>query len=563
MRKVLFIVLLVGMLITSGVRIVSAQTSLISIVGNITMQNGQPVPNVVVVATITGHSSSIVSSTRTITDGSYQLDSLEQGVAYDISYIAPPEDNLAPVNITSVIGQQGMIIDQVLLDAPTTYYTFSGIVRDATGTPKQGITVRVRGAYYYGADTDVISDTSGHYSVILPPGVYNVGLLGTISGVKFEMSPWQDGRLLTDSDLTQNFQLPPFTSTLTVNIRDSQGIPVANQRVDVTNATSLTPTPAPGNDFSEYRVSLITQAGSTNTNGEVSFPFFEGMMVMQKALRTRYAVSGDTISNVDEIILNSTSVYTLFDDVEAPTFLGSSFSPSSLAVGSNTHLALDVTDNLSGVSDVTYIDPYSGGSQPMSLVGQYWVADFGGLLPVGVYNVQFRARDYGGNWSEYSSLQLVVFSPAAGKLAGTAKFEPSQTDVLPIAISTQGNRRLTFKFSKVGYVAGAGLEGVFDASYIVKNNINSFTITSSSLDWLVIQPLGLQAQLQGLATLTVLQDGVTSVTQNTFRVSVTLGQGGAPDHLTLYIYAPGVDPNSATPIYSLEDDAQISNVLIG
>jgi hypothetical protein len=49
--------------------------------------------------------------------------------------------------------------------------------------------------------------------------------------------------------------------------------------------------------------------------------------------------------------------------------------------------------------------------------------------------------------------------------------------------------------------------------------------------------------------------GLKTVTQNMgVKFDIVLGVNGAPDHVTIRIYQPGVDPDTGSSVYVINDD---------
>jgi hypothetical protein len=100
--------------------------------------------------------------------------------------------------------------------------------------------------------------------------------------------------------------------------------------------------------------------------------------------------------------------------------------------------------------------------------------------------------------------------------------------------------------------------GSFDLDYKVKNNQDEFSLSSTGISWVVIQD-NTHASILGHADLTTYVNGVKTVTQSvSVRFDIVLGTNGVPDHVTVKIYNPGVDPNTGTPAYII-NDAVIAN----
>ena len=256
----------------------------------------------------------------------------------------------------------------------------------------------------------------------------------------------------------------------------------------------------------------------------------------------------------------STSVMVNIDKT-APTISSLSWLSNPLQQGQNTTLMATVSDSLSGISDVSY--SINGGTpQPMSydpISGNY-IVTFGSTLPANTYSITVYAADAAGNKSSGTNDILAVYTTANGYVTGHAKVLPASSDTLPIALDTSNHPAdLVMGFTNVT----APMSGSFDMDYSIKNNQNEFSISSTSIDWVVISD-STHASILGQADMAVWNNGAQTITQNvSVRYDIALGSNGSPDQVTVKIYSPGVNPNTGNPAYIISDqDEQNSNLMI-
>lgn len=233
-------------------------------------------------------------------------------------------------------------------------------------------------------------------------------------------------------------------------------------------------------------------------------------------------------------------------DTTAPLIANLSWQSNPLLQGADTILTVQATDSESDIDQVTYT--VNGGS-PQTMVRDLntgdWVASFGSSLIADTYEIEVVATDAAGNLSEPVRDILAVYVDNGSYVTGHTKIAPTNTDTLPIALDQSNNpKKLVVGFTNVA----SPTSGSFEASYVVKNNQDEFSLESTSINWVVIQD-AYHATIQGYADMSVFADGVESVTNVPVRVSVAIGQNGANDFVTLYIYESGANPNTAQPQY--------------
>lgn len=271
---------------------------------------------------------------------------------------------------------------------------------------------------------------------------------------------------------------------------------------------------------------------------------------------TAVNVSGESSpSNVVSVVVDRT----------APTVSNASWTTNPIPIGSNTTLSVAVADNLSGVAGGEYFvgaDPGIGNGVSMALNSGNLTSSLGSNLATGVYNIGVRAEDSAGNWSPVSTTMLAVYNPST-TLGVTGKNKkdliPSlaNSDVLPGLVSNTQTDAADYGIS-VAYKNGViDTRSAFNFTYTTGTNCkkanaincHSFILNSTSIAWLALDMANnSRAIFQGVAA--VVADGVT--TTNTFTVEAIDGDlltTSVNDSLVLKVYAPGADPNYATPLY--------------
>jgi virginiamycin B lyase len=229
----------------------------------------------------------------------------------------------------------------------------------------------------------------------------------------------------------------------------------------------------------------------------------------------------------------------------------------------------------SGIAQAEYFigdtDPGAGNGTAMSLTNQQTDASgavtsadltttFGTNLAPDVYKVTIRVMDKAGNWSLVSSDYLVVFNPQGPtNVTASKQFVPANTDYLPGMPDDKNNKAL------LGFDVTYTSTGAIDPSsqlsldYETGKSCNSphpenchttnFTVNTTlpnAINWLSITGSNNEfATFVGRGTLTI--DG--AVTNNPFRVLLTDANraGSGNDQVTLYIFAPGANPNNTPP----------------
>lgn len=248
-------------------------------------------------------------------------------------------------------------------------------------------------------------------------------------------------------------------------------------------------------------------------------------------------------------------------------------------------LSVTATDTGSGVRGVVYTTDGSlpGPNHP----GKYLALEPDGayrfpiylnndLTMPGIYTVTVRAVDNADNWSDPSVEYLVVYDPTSTRMRGQGSVLPVYgTDLLPGLISATQNNKGKFGLLVV-YRANGTInpnKSQFTFSYTTgtrcdrpnPNNCHVTNLVATTINWLVVNGTNdthnAMGTFQGTATFTL--DGVT--TTNPFRVT---GLDGSlmtpllPDRFGLQVFAPGADPNTATPLYEVDENLFRGNIRV-
>jgi len=246
---------------------------------------------------------------------------------------------------------------------------------------------------------------------------------------------------------------------------------------------------------------------------------------------------------------------TVVVDKTAPVITSVSWSANPLQHGQNTSLSVIATD-FSAISNVTYTIN-NGSAQPLTYdpTTNSWKATFGSSLAVNTYAIAIIATDAAANPSSPYLDILAVYDAANGSVSGHEKLVPSANDTLPVArdTATHNPTEVTVGFTNVKAAGSAPASGSVDMQYIIKNKKDAFDFSSNTIDWLVV-PDANHASVLSHGDLTIYVNSVKTVVQNAaVRIDVTLGTNGAPDHVTIKIYDPGVNPNTGTATYVIDD----------
>lgn len=307
-------------------------------------------------------------------------------------------------------------------------------------------------------------------------------------------------------------------------------------------------------------------AGWNNSAVTVNYDCSDALSGVQSCTAAQVE-SGDGIFVLEGIATDNAANMSMVDatvkiDQTVPTVGAPVWSANPLQQGSSTTVTIPATDALSGVASVQYaIEGGTPQSMTFDPASNSWKATLGGTLASNTYNISFTATDKAGNTSVPVTDILAVYNSSNGYVTGHARTLPTGTDVLPITRDTSNNpTKLVVGFTN----AVAPTSGSFDLKYVVKNNQNEFGLSSTGINWVVV-PDSAHASILGHADMTTYKNGTQTVIQNmSVRFDITLGANGAPGHITVKIFNPGVDPSIGMPVYTISDEvlSNGSNLMI-
>lgn len=166
-------------------------------------------------------------------------------------------------------------------------------------------------------------------------------------------------------------------------------------------------------DHPDQTINTVDNPGSFNT-GQLGSPKAWLITPAGWTLTGASAVITDPAGSATAetfFVLTSTCPASEVGDSIPPILGTPSWSTNPTQVGSDTTLAVPVTDDLSGVASGEYYintDPGVGNATPMAYGSGNLTATFGASLGVGTYNIGVRAKDVAGNWSPVTTTTLVV-----------------------------------------------------------------------------------------------------------------------------------------------------------
>lgn len=262
----------------------------------------------------------------------------------------------------------------------------------------------------------------------------------------------------------------------------------------------------------------------------------------------------------------ATGSITLKIDKTIPVLSGFTWSQNPKPIAGSTTLTVEATDaGGSGVARGEYFlgdsDPGKGNGASMSWDGTNLSTSFGTDFQTGVYKVSVRAQDNAGNWSAPTSDYLVVYNPNGPRMTGKKSVVPSLAngDILPGLISASQTDAATFGFS-VKYNDQGQIDPKSDLQFKYntdkcsgnnQQNCHKLELNATSISWLIVQGNNNSTGIfQGTATMQL--DGQTSTVA--FRVTGVDGErldATSLDRFQIEIFAPGADPNTATPLYKV------------
>ncbi len=468
----------------------------------------------------------------------------------------------------------------VELDAPITH-TFSGVLTDSNGNPLPNVGVELSNST--ASANASTNPTTGQFSTTVSAGLYNLGLSFLMNGQVVDGLPL--GSFLIDTngangisedlsagDVSQNLALSLVK--LSVTVKDSSGNPIAGVRWNA-NSGGGTATVTAGTTSYSVSGSSYGDYSNTGTNGTSTLWVLEGVQFPSNGICASLP-GGIQACNTTTITASSdTSV--VFQPAPPVPMLGMpAWTNNPMTTTQSTTVTVPVSDALSGVAGGEYYlgttDPGQGNGTAMTLSGGNLTASFANMA-AGIYTINFRAKDTAGDWSSVTTDYLVVYSVTQTSADGHSnKVMPVYgSDVLPWLTQAGQTDTASFAFT-VKYKNGSldtssKVHFDYNTGSNCKNsnkatNCHSTSLDSTSIAWMVVSGTNnSQATIQGTATLTI--DGTT--TTNPFRIIATDGARLNPataDQFELEIYAPGANPNTASPIYILNDPLTNGNVIV-
>ena len=301
----------------------------------------------------------------------------------------------------------------------------------------------------------------------------------------------------------------------------------------------------------------------------------------------------------------ATGSITLSIDTTPPVISDAQVFPAVIAVGGSSVLTVSADDVLSGISGVEYYiggDPGPGQGTMLVPGGGGWESELGSGLGSGVHTIGVRAVDRAGNWSTSEYVTLVVFRPSGPWVTGGGWFGPGGDGDDDGDHHDHGHRdghrdghgrgdrggsdddrgedrggdrdrhddgdhddgdeyRSVFEL-RVRYRGGNATTPSGKLRFENSSASGRLVLRSTSLDWLVVSDDG-AAEFAGMGKIRG-ADGEVA-----FRVVVV--DGNWPDRgrretdgdrFEISIWAPGVEPGGADPMFIASGDLDGGNVQI-
>ncbi len=237
--------------------------------------------------------------------------------------------------------------------------------------------------------------------------------------------------------------------------------------------------------------------------------------------------------------------------VPAPT-LGSITVPDGVVpIGTAVTATVPLTDAGSLTASIKVWDWGDGqtstGTIPTGVTGTATVSGSHAYAVPGVYMVKLTVTDPSHQSAVATYLYAVAYDPNGPFATGGGTIVPGSSssdpgDLLP---GIDGTSKANFGFV-IKYKNGSST--VPSGNLTFHYNVGDFKLSSSSFDWLVVTNQN-WAKFDGLATI----DGKTGLYP--FKVEAR-DAGSTGDRFTIKIWAPGADPENATPIYRASGDVQ-------
>jgi fibronectin type 3 domain-containing protein len=297
------------------------------------------------------------------------------------------------------------------------------------------------------------------------------------------------------------------------------------------------------NSWTNQNVTVTFSCADTNGSGVVTCPSPVTVSTEGANQSVTRSVT-DRAGNVESATVSNINIDRAIPTIDAPLF---SINPKE--TNQTTQVTASAADALSGIQNGEFtIDSNPAITGTLTWDGTKLVGTIGtNLVPGNVYTVTVRSRDNAGNLSAPSSGFLVVYDLAAGQVSGGGKEKPVSGDKLPFT-DPQNNAKLDIGFT-AAYEPDATIPtGEFNLKFKVNNN-NEWNLTGTAYDWLVV-PSEILGKIQGTATMTVKENGVSTTTTNKYLIEANEGVHGNPGTASTYklkIFAPGVTPSSTAP----------------
>ena len=346
--------------------------------------------------------------TTTDSSGNYSLDNIDPATTYSVVVTPPSSSALLPQTIVGESFLQATNTFDVVLVPVGGAYAVSGQVTDSSGAPLANVNVTLSGTTSGLGSASASTDSTGHYSVHVLPGDYNVGFYASFSSSTLTVvvvNPDAGGDAGRGSRVTNsystinlygyplsvagtttfNFSLP--TRSLTGQVVDVDGHPVAGASVSLPMdwSMSLGGSGVDGGPGSIY--GWLSGNATADADGRFHFTVVPG--------------TGNVVASAPDRPSVSYPI-TLVDDADITIKFSASVTVTGQVTDSSGAPLANVNVTLSGTTS-----GLGSASASTDSTGHYSVH----VLP-GDYNVGFYAS------FSSSTLTVVVVNPDAGGDAG-------------------------------------------------------------------------------------------------------------------------------------------------
>jgi len=202
--------------------------------------------------------------------------------------------------------------------------TFSGVLTDQNSNPIAGAFVELANGSNGGGNTTVLTDSAGHFSLTVTPGLYNLWVGGdsVVGNMTLGGNYTTDTVDLSNGDINQNLQLN--VAAIHVTVEDANGIPLSGVTVR-----------SKGDGYTAYFPGYNTEIqensiGTTDANGEISLTTLVGQTYLVSQSVTTYicAYTAPVTCISSPLTINGDVTITLVQSLAAP---------ANLTVPSPTH----------------------------------------------------------------------------------------------------------------------------------------------------------------------------------------------------------------------------------